>query len=168
MLLAVVVSAASCVEQVPELDPASVFEGVEGYEFAPLPPTIAETVRDEYRVNPALADRVRQVELRTAQDQGGRGLGVVMVLAVDPDLVGDPDFDREVAQGFSAEADSPMQEIRVAGHRVFEGTPVGALGGRHVLIWREANLVVVLLGDRPRDDLAVAEAMIGREPRAEA
>ncbi|MGH2723846.1 MAG: hypothetical protein ACRDI0_06205 [Actinomycetota bacterium] len=163
-MLAVVggTSTAGCVDRAPVLDPASVFEGVEDYGFNRLPPTFERDVQHAYLANPDLADHVTDVEIRTVVDPGGEAVALAMVLAVDPDVVGGPGFDRQVAEGFSAEAGSPMQEIRVGGQRVFEGTPIGVLGGTHALIWREANLVVVLLGERPRDDRAAAEAMIGR------
>jgi hypothetical protein len=166
LALAGSLAAAGCTEVVPELDPASVFEGVDGYAFPSLPPTFQREVQNAYEANPALAERVSEVQVRNVQDPGGQGVAVAMVLAVEPDDAADPGFEQGVVRGFSAETGSPLQRITIAGRTVYEGAPIGALGGTHVVLWREANLFVIVWGARPEADRAVAEAIIRRERSA--
>lgn len=161
-------AATGCTEPAPELAPASVFEGVEGYVFPSLPPTFQREVQEAYRANPALAERVSEVQVRNVQDPGGEGVAVVMVLAVNPADAGDPGFEQGVVRGFSAKVGTPLRGISIAGRGVFEGAPIGALGGTHVVLWREANLFVIVWGARPEADRAVAEAIIRRDRSANA
>jgi hypothetical protein len=138
------------------LDADDVFDAsVSGYEFVEVPNRLENQARRQFYASSGLARRDARIDLQSIT-KDDTGLGVVMVVALSPEMAALPGTTAEgFASGIAEEADTQPDEVNL-------GATTGYVinsGGQVFVAWQNENLLVALIGEDRGDSVAAAQAV---------
>jgi hypothetical protein len=139
------------------LNPTALIKPVAGYGFADMPGDASAAIRAELNaVDPTLGDAVTGVAARSIT-KGGKGIGLVIIVAFDPTIAVLPGVQDAYLDGFASGA-TRTRDVTIGKTRTrfvqIDGTVTG-------YAWQRFAGFVQVLTEKPADAKIIAENLIG-------